>query len=340
MKKNLNSLINFIALILITSCASSKKDFKGYLFAYFEGTGPGEKQEQLRFAASADAKNWKALNDNEPIIPSSEISQTGGIRDPHILRGKDGDFNIVATDMYTRKNGWETNPGIVMMKSQNLIEWEHNWIDFAQTYPEQFGNVKWVWAPQTLYDEKAGKYLVYFTIRFHHNQKLDLYGAYANSDFTGFESEPFLIFSAKYGSIDGDIIYKDGVYHLFYKGNTKDKDGHEFKNGIQQATSKSLMGPWKEDFKYLDTYANQNTGVEGSSVFKLNNKDEYILMYDLYSSQGYEFQRSTDLYNFTDTTESFNKNFYPRHGSVIGITKEEAQRLQEKWGGVPKELLK
>lgn len=44
-------------------------------------------------------------------------------------------------------------------------------------------------------------------------------------DFSVFEKEPKLMFRAKYGAIDGDIIYKDGLYHFFYKGNTKDANG-------------------------------------------------------------------------------------------------------------------
>src|SRR5690606_31770377 len=78
------------------------KDYTGYLFAYFEGSGTKETQEQLRLAVSQDALNWFALNNNEPIIPSTDISQTGGIRDPHLLRGQHGEaFYLVATDMFT-----------------------------------------------------------------------------------------------------------------------------------------------------------------------------------------------------------------------------------------------
>lgn len=314
--------------------------FSGYLFAYFEGKGEREQQEQLRFAVSPDATNWSALNQNRPIIPSDQISQTGGIRDPHILRGADGQsFYMVATDMFTVKNGWGNNPGIILMKSDNLIDWGHSIIDLEKQYPKKFGNIKWVWAPQTFYDSKKGKYLVYFTVRYHHNEKLDFYAAYANKDFTGFEKEPELLFSPKYGGIDGDIIYKDGLYHFFFKGNTKDENGKEFKNGIQQATSKSLKGTWKEDFRYLDVYGDTSVVVEGSSIFKLNGSDEYILMYDVYADGRYEFQRSTDLFNFTAKPESFSKNFHPRHGSVISITQDEARRLHAKWGGVPVSML-
>ncbi|MFV0607470.1 MAG: family 43 glycosylhydrolase [Niabella sp.] len=330
----------FLAFYFPAWSQAPKGNLTAYLFAYFEGSSTKDKQEQLRFAVSSDAVNWQALNGNMPIISSDTISQTGGIRDPYIVRGEDGGFYMTATDMFTIKNGWDHNPGIVLLHSNDLINWKHSIIDLAKLYPKKFANVKWVWAPQVIYDPKVKKYLVYFTVRLNNDEKLDLYGAYANKDFSGFEKEPKLMFSAKYGSIDGDIIYKNGLYHLFYKGNTKNNDGKEIKNGIQQATSKSLWGPWKEDFKYLDAYANDKTGVEGSSVFKLNDADEYILMYDLYGSHRYEFQRSNDLYNFTEKPESFTKNFTPRHGSIIGITKEEARRLQNKWGGVPENLLR
>jgi len=321
--------------------AYTDPEFEGYLFTYFEGSGPRNMDEQIRFGASADAINWFALNNNQPIISSEKISGTGGIRDPHILRGEDGQrFYMVATDMNTAKNGWGHNPGVVMLQSGDLINWNHTFIDLEKSYPVKFANTQWVWAPQTIYDPVADKYLVYFTVKFKDDFKLDFYSAYANKDFSGFEKEPKLMFSPKFGAIDGDIIYKDGTYHFFFKGNTKDENGKEFKNGIRQATAKTLQGPWTENFNYLDAYSDRKIVVEGSSIFKLNHSDSYVLMYDLYTNHRYEFQRSKDLYQFTPTPESFVKNFSPRHGSVIGITVEEAKRLNEKWGCVPELLLK
>lgn len=321
--------------------AREEQPYDGYLFAYFEGSGSRELQEQLRFGASADGIHWCALNNNQPIIASSEISSTGGIRDPHILRGEDEKtFYLVATDMHTTTNGWDYNPGIVMLKSTDLVHWTHGIINLGKAYPQKFQNTKWVWAPQTIYDPAVGKYMVYFTVRSKDDLALDFYSAYANQDFTGFEAEPTLLFKAKYGAIDGDIIYKDGLYHVFYKGNTKDAEGKEFANGIQQAVSKTLQGPWIEDFKYVDAYSAKKVSVEGSGIFKLNNRDEYVLMYDLYRDHRYEFQRSNDLFKFSQAPESFTKNFNPRHGTVISITKQEAERLNKQWGGVPAELLK
>ena len=342
-------------LILSLCCAlgagaQNPETFAGYLFAYFEGSGDKNQQEQLRFAVSEDAVNWYALNNNRPIIASDSISESGGIRDPHILRGEDGCYYIVATDMFTfdPKQGWGANPGIVLMKSNDLVNWTHAKINLGRDWPA-FSDAYWVWAPQTIYDRKAKKYMIYFTLQRtgDNRQSLITYYAYANKDFTAFESEPKQLFAAKYGSIDNDIIFKDGVYHLFYKGNTKDADGKEVKNGIQQATSKRLTGPWKEDFKYLDAYAGTKTHVEGSSVFELNPKDvarqnannkssnsRYILMYDLYGSGRYEYQTSTDLKDWTLEPQSFRKDFFPRHGSVIPLTSEELERVQKRWGYV------
>lgn len=336
--KKILTLVLLLCLVINVQAAKQKKQMKpqfgGYLFAYFEGGGDKNLQEQLRFAVSEDARNWYALNDNRPIIASDSISQSGGIRDPHILRGEDGCYYIVATDMFVAKDGWKENPGIVLMKSKDLVNWTHGKVVLAKDFSKNFGDAYWVWAPQTIYDRKAKKYMVYFTLQRNDRKTLITYYAYANKDFTGFESEPKVLFSAKYGSIDNDIIYKDGLYHLFYKGNTKDENGKEYINGIKQATSKSLKGPWKEDSKYLDTYAGTKTHVEGSGVFKLNEKDEYVLMYNLYSSGRYEYQTSKDLFNFTSKPLSFRKNFFPRHGTVMSVTAEELERMQQKWGYV------
>lgn len=305
-----------------------------YLFAYFEGRGEGRLQEHLRFAVSENGTDWKALNHNAPILHSDTIASTGGIRDPHIIRCEDGKtFYMVATDMNTVRDGWGSNPGIVMLKSDDLIHWSHSIVNLSKDYAKHFGDAHWVWAPQTIYDPEAGKYMVYFTLRRTDRAKgLVTYYAYANKDFTGFEGEPKVLFRAKDGCIDNDIIQgPDGLWHMFFKGNTKNKEGKEIKNGIKQATAKHLRGPWKESFDYIDAYAGK-TPVEGSGVFKLNGSDEYVLMYDLYTSGRYEYQTSKDLVHFTPTPQAFTKDFFPRHGTVMPITADELNRLQAQWG--------
>ena len=331
-------LFTLLAVISATANAigadSPAPDCNAYLFAYFEGRqGDRFNQEQLRFALSDNGVDWKALNFNRPVIGSDSISESGGIRDPHILRGVDGTFYIVATDMSTAANAWNANPGIVMLKSTDLINWTHSKVNVAKEFPKNFSDVFWVWAPQTIYDPEVGKYMIYFTLRRNDkNDPLTTYYAYANDDFTGFESEPKLLFKGKAECLDNDIVLgTDGKWHMFFKGHTKDKKGNVVKSGIRQAISKHLRGPWKESPDYVDAYQG-NPPVEGSGIFKLNGSDQYVLMYDMYTSGKYEYQTSSDLVNFSMTPKQFTKDFDPRHGTVLPITSAEKAALEGKWG--------
>ena len=100
---------------------SAKDKCSAYLFVYF--TGNRKDEEQIRFALSSDGYNFKALNQDKPIISSEKISLTGGVRDPHILRCEDGKtFYMVVTDM-TSEKGWSSNRGMVLLKSTDLVNW-------------------------------------------------------------------------------------------------------------------------------------------------------------------------------------------------------------------------
>ncbi|MDE6802790.1 MAG: family 43 glycosylhydrolase, partial [Muribaculaceae bacterium] len=191
------------------------KDLAGYLFTYF--TGNNINQEQIHFGLSVDGHHFYALNDNLPVISSSEISSTGGVRDPHILRRQDGQgFYMVVTDMVS-DNGWDSNRAMVLMKSPDLVNWESSVVNIQKRYPNQT-KLKRVWAPQTIFDRESGKYIVYWSMQ--HGDGPDIiYYAYANDDFTDLEGDykPLFIPADGKSCIDGDIVYHDGKYHLFYK---------------------------------------------------------------------------------------------------------------------------
>lgn len=308
-----------------TGCSGSgnnkEDEYVGYLFAYFTGNRIDE--EAVRYAISSDGYNYKTLNHNEPVIDSNVISSTGGVRDPHILRAEDGKtFYMVLTDMVSGK-GWTSNRAMIMLKSDDLVNWTSNVIHIQQKYDGQEDLLR-VWAPQTVYDHEAGQYMVYWSMK--HGDGPDIiYYAYANPEFTDLEGEPEVLFLPQNGKscIDGDIIYKDGIYHLFYK---TEGDG----NGIKKATTTSLSsGKWVES----DDYKQQTTdAVEGSGIFKLINSDTYILMYDVYMKGKYQFTETTDLEHFKVIDHQVSMDFHPRHGSIIPITKKELKNLTDKWG--------
>lgn len=314
-------LIGAAALALafqIAPAGVSAKEPKcsAYLFTYF--TGNDVKDEAVRFAVSRDGLNYTALNDNQPVIDSKLISETGGVRDPHILRTEDGKhFYMVVTDMTSCK-GWDSNRGLTLLKSNDLVNWTPSVINIQKRYKGNEDLLR-VWAPQTIYDRDAKKYMVYWSMK--HGDGPDIiYYAYANKDFTDFTDEPKPLFLPADGKscIDGDIVYKDGLYHLFYK-----TEGHG--NGIRKATTKSLTsGKWTESPDYKQQ---TDKAVEGAGTFKLINSDKYILMYDVYMDGKYQFTESADLDNFKVVDDAVSMNFHPRHGTVIPITEKEYNRL-------------
>jgi len=313
------------SLLLISNACSSPKsqndNYVAYLFTYF--TGNRVEQEAIHFAISKDGYNYLALNKNQPVINSKNISSTGGVRDPHILRCEDGKtFYMVVTDM-TSSKGWDSNRAMVLLKSTDLVNWQSSVVNIQQKYSNQ-EDLKRVWAPQTIYDKEAGKYMVYFSMK-HGNEADIIYYAYANDDFTDLESEPRQLFFPTNGKscIDGDIVLKDGTYYMFYK-----TECHG--NGIKLATTQSLTsGKWTEHEGYKQQTSD---AVEGSGVFKLIDSDKYILMYDVYMRGAYQFTESTDLENFKVIDNEISMDFHPRHGTIIPITQQELNRITEKWG--------
>ena len=298
-----------------------EKDYAAYLFAYFTGNHISE--EAVCFAVSMDGYSYWALNGGKPMLDSKVISSTGGVRDPHILRCQDGKtFYMVVTDMVS-DNGWDSNRAMVLLKSTDLVNWSHSVINMQKRYEGQ-ERLKRVWAPQTIFDPEAGKYMVYWSMQYAGGPDI-IYYAYANDEFTDLIGEPKPLFLPQNGKscIDGDIVYKDGVFHLFYK-----TEGHG--NGIKVATTRSLTsGQWTEDPEYKQ----QTTeAVEGAGTFKLIGQDKYILMYDVYMKGRYQFTETTDLKNFKVIDSEVNMNFHPRHGTIIPITRDELLRITAKWG--------
>lgn len=303
------------------TAAVEEKDMAGYLFVYF--TGNDISQEAICFALSNDGLSWHKLNGGRPVIDSKVISSTGGVRDPHILRGEDGHtFYMVATDMVSA-NGWDSNRAMVLLKSEDLINWSHSIINIQQTYEGQ-DDLKRVWAPQTIYDHKAGKYMIYWSMK--HGDGPDIiYYAYANDSFTGLTGGPRPLFipADRKSCIDGDIVYKDGKYHLFYK-----TEGHG--NRIKVAVTDELTsGRWTESPDYKQQ---TDQAVEGAGTFKLSGTDKYILMYDLYTSGRYQFTETTNLEHFRAIDSKVTMDFHPRHGTVMAVTRDEMKRLTDKWG--------
>ena len=311
-----------------------KEPYTSYLFVYF----PSNDNENIYYALSGDGYTYYPLNNGKRVIAADSVSKMGGLRDPHILRGEDGWFYMAVTDMKCSL-GWNSNRGVVLMRSKDLINWTHATVHFPTRYAgTTWAKVTRVWAPQTIWDPNYdngdgthGRYMVYFSLVTSDGSiPYDkVYYCYANDDFTDFIGEPRYFYDRGSATIDMDIIYNesDSLYHAIYK--------NDVTNGIAQVTARRLTpeegqpdgSQWENP---TDNLQQTSVAVEGGGLFKLINQDKWILMYDCYTSGYYQFCSTTDFQDFTfvkNTTTS--GAFTPRHGTVIPLTHAEASALLE-----------
>lgn len=309
---------------------AAPEEYDSYLFAYF----PSNADENLYYAIGTDGFNYTPLNGGTRVMASDTVAIKKGIRDPHLIRGVDGKFYMVATDMKCSE-GWSSNRGIVLYKSDDLVNWTHHAVHFPDRFPE-WKNVKRVWAPEVIWDPdyvnkdgSKGRYLVYFSMLTDDGKAPydKIYYCYANDDFSDLMTDPVFFYDRGSATIDGDIAYDErtGLYHMIYK--------NEGTGGICQVTATRLteepgQEPGSQWSKPTDTLQQTDVAVEGGGMFRLIDSDEWVLMYDCYTSGYYQFCTTPDLENFKLRAQTETKGaFTPRHGSIIPLKPEETKRL-------------
>jgi len=319
------------------SCPLANDD--AYLFVYF--TDP---THSLFMATSYDGYTFKAVNGGKPVINGRDVAEQQGIRDPHITRGPDGAFYLAMTDLHIfaqreglretewerdgAQYGWGNNRGLVLMKSYDLVNWTRSNVRIDKAFRKKFGNIGCAWAPETVYDAKKDRMMIYFTMRIG-NGPNKLYYAYTNKDFTKIVTEPKLLFEHPDPAVtvlDADITQlPDGRYCMMYVA-------HDNGIGIKMAFSDKI----NEGYEYSDRWIDyEATACEAPNVWKRG--DKWVLMYDIYGidPHNFGFVETEDFKSFTSLGR-FNEgvmktvNFTsPKHGAVIRISKEEARRLEE-----------
>jgi hypothetical protein len=317
-----------------------EKDLAAYLLVYFKDDTHG-----LYFALSRDGYTFADVNTAKPIMNGVDLAEQKGIRDPHIMRGLDGAFYLVMTDLHVfgqragfRTTQWErpaeqydwgNNRAIVMMKSQDLINWSHSIFRIDKAF-EETKDVGCFWAPETIFDAEQNKLMVYFTMRIAHG-KTKLYYSYADDAFTKLETVPQELFKYPQDNqiLDADITKVADKYHMFYV--VQGRGG-----GIKQAVSDHVNRDYVFD---PTTYDPERVGREAPTLWRRLGTDTYVLMYDVFgvrpSNMG--FAETTDFKTFKNIGR-FNEgvmkatNFSsPKHGAVMAITDAEATALANHW---------
>ena len=343
---------NTLLIIGILSCTFAmaqksssleEKEPGAYLFVFFS-----DHTHSIFMATSHDGYTFTAVNDGQPVIAGDTIAEQRGVRDPHIYRGFDGAFYLCMTDLHIFAKreklrdtewerdkvqyGWGNNRSLILMKSFDLIHWTRSNVRIDKAFPEKYGDIGCAWAPESIYDSRAGKMMIYFTMRIG-NGKTQLYYAYTNDNFTKLVTEPKILFEYPNQDVqilDADITpLPDGRYCLMYVS----QDGI---SGIKMALSDSIHSGYQYDSRWIDF---GEKSCEAPNVWKRIGENKWVVMYDIFgiNPHNFGFVETVDFVNFKHLGR-FNEgvmkaiNFKsPKHGSVIPITKKEAERLENYW---------
>jgi arabinoxylan arabinofuranohydrolase len=318
----------FLLAIVMAFPVSAFAASGGFLFTTFrDETTP--MSEQIYMGVSDDGRNWEALNGGNPIL----VSDVGekGVRDSFLLRSHNGrKFWLIGTDLCIARNSdWHraTHAG-----SRSIVVWESN--DLVHWSPPRLAVVGaddagCVWAPEAIYDQETGDYLVYWasTTAGDNYSKQRIWAAHTK-DFRSFD-KPFMYDEKPNHVIDIDIAQDGDAYYRF----TKD----DKLKSVTMESSKDLMGPWQEMPQFT---AGQGKNFEGPICFlleaaKAGGLPVWCLLLDNVSDRigagaaGYMPFVTNDLSTglFTPATD-FHFPYPFRHGSVLAVTAGELKRLK------------
>lgn len=316
---------------LISLTFSARAEFStkgdGYIFVTFK-SGTGEASEQIYFGVSKDGVNWSALNNGQPVLVST--IGTKGVRDPFILRARDGkSFILIATDLSMHRTAdWKDakrkgSRSLIVWESKDLMHWSKP--RAVVVAPKDAGSA---WAPEAIYDKEKGEYLVFWasTTKRDHFAKFRIWAAWTK-DFRTF-SAPFVFIEKTTAVIDTTIVQDRKKYYRF----TKDE---EFKC-ITMETALALKGPWSavKDFSLANL-----KGYEGPAAYVIEPDDGtrppvWVLMIDNYSKGlGYQPFFTKDLSSGQfEASKIFSFPFEFRHGSIMPLSSRQYANLVEFYG--------
>lgn len=327
----------FLAVMMVVTSvpafainASAAENSK-YLFAYFTGdTVDGQK---IRFATSSDGKNFRTLNNGNYTVTQKTGTQCA--RDPYLFYSeKENCYYLLATDYdYSHSNWGDKQSTMTVWKSNDLITWSNETHIDAKNIPGiKFDNN--LWAPQALWDDAEQKYMVYYSTNVD-GSKAVVYSYTSDLfDVTKY-SAPQKIGDFAFSNIDADITKVGDEYVLFIKN----EDGNSKKiYAAVSSTPNSFSNPVLLNSK--------NKSFEGPQLYKTSTG--YTLAFDEYGNSGnvwlHEFTNeqfasfvanvktnpsSIDISsNHSKTVNQSNDGFAARHGSIISISDEQYNALQ------------
>ena len=304
------------ALLLTSLTSHAQKPLKKdevLLFAYFKGNG----EDGLHLASSPDGLQWQALNGDKSLLTPT-VSKDKLMRDPCIIRGKDGLFHMVWT------TSWHDR-GIGYASSKDLVHWSpQQYLPVMKQEP----TAKNCWAPEITYDAQQKQYLIYWATtipgRFSAGETTADGGNnhriyyVATTDFKTYTPAK-LLYDKNFNVIDATVQPAGKRFVMILKDETREPA----QKNLRVAFADQAAGPYGAPSAPI-------TGkywAEGPTAIQLG--DKWLVYFDKYTEHKYGAVTSTDLEHWADISDQVAFPKGTRHGTVLRITKKELAKLPQ-----------
>ena len=296
----------FILIFCFFSLVLKAQD-EVFLFSYFVDNG----QDGLHLAYSNDGLKWTALNSGKSYLKPM-VGKDKLLRDPFILRGKDGLFHMVWTSgWWDRQIGYASSP--------DLIHWsEQKGIPVMDREPTARNS----WAPEMVYDPANKNYIIFWatTIPGRHTdvasseQEKGLnHRMYCTKtvDFKSF-SPTELFYNPDFSTIDATILAMNNKFYMFLKNENPNPP----EKNIRITVSDQASGPYplKVSAPITGKY-----WAEGPTALEV---DEQVYVYfDKYMNHQYGAVRSKNMTDWEDVSDQVSFPEGVRHGTAFKVSK-------------------
>jgi sucrose-6-phosphate hydrolase SacC (GH32 family) len=305
--------VNRLAILfLCAACASAQP----WLFTSFRGNG----ESGVCFALSEDGYTWAPINGGEPVIRPQIPGML--MRDPFLVRGPDGRWHMLWTTGWTRSKedgsltiGYAASPDLVRWSAQKLI-------------PVPLDGARNAWAPEAVWHPKQKQWIVFWAStvpgRFPEGETSGDSGynhriwAMRTRDFETF-TKPELFFDPGFNCIDSTIVRTGPRWLMVFKDERRDP----LKKNLRLAWAADPAGPWQAEPESFS-----KSWIEGPSVARIGGG--WLVFFDHYGKpQHYGAYRTADWKRFEDVTSQMSFPPGHRHGTVVGISRQDRKRLEQ-----------
>lgn len=310
---------------------------QAYLFVHFreKSTPDGE---QVYFGISRDGFHWEAVNGGRPVLWCYYGDK--GARDFTITHCREtGKYVILGTDLslsYGMRGQYHRNwdeisrngsKCLSLWESEDLLNWsEQRLISFDDA---GFGCL---WAPDVIYDEKAGDYVVHWSSSHADDDYAKKAIYYSRTrDFVRFTTPALLYRHPTEEVIDSAIYEENGSFYMFVK-----RGGSCCRNILLRADR--LEGPYEQMSAFDESTAELETGVyEAATAVRLED-GRWCLFLDYYgvpgAGQGYVpfVADSLESGRFVRADERFSFPYGFKHGTILTITPEQYEAIAGRKG--------